>query len=67
MTSKKSRVLRMLFCDYCGKDQSACKVLIEGRDQTHICDVCVGVCVALLHQQNEQDALKVAPKDETPK
>lgn len=37
---KKPTVLRMLFCDFCGRAQSDCVVLVEGRDGVHICESC---------------------------
>lgn len=53
-TVKKARVLRMLFCDFCGQSQETCKLLIQGRDQVHICDHCVSVCADMLLEEHRK-------------
>ena len=62
-TGKRARVLRMLFCDFCGKSHEAVKVLIEGRDEVHVCDECVPVLAAMLmkHLEQQQPSLIDTP------
>ncbi len=65
---KKTRVLRMLFCDFCGTSQETCSLLIQGRDEVHICDKCVAVCADMIlerHKDDQPTLLESAPT-ETP-
>lgn len=59
--TKKAKVLLLLFCDFCGKAQDRCDVLIRGRDDVHICSACVAVCVDILA---ENKALTIEPPPE---
>lgn len=54
-TAKKARLLRMLFCDFCGRSHEVCELLIQGRDEVHICDVCVNVCAEMVLSQHKKD------------
>lgn len=56
--AKKSKVILMLFCDFCGLSQNQCGALVRGRDEVHICSECVSVCVDLLA---EHQARQVTP------
>ena len=57
---KRLKVLRLLFCDFCGKSQDECPLLIQGRDGVHICRACIAVCVEMV-RDNEHP-----PKVELP-
>ena len=61
---KKARVLRMLFCDFCGQSHEGGALLIQGRDQVHICDKCVGMCADMLieeHKKSQPSLLEPQP------
>jgi ATP-dependent protease Clp ATPase subunit len=55
---KTSRLIRMLFCDFCGLKRQECRVLIEGRDFVHICDQCVVVCAEMIAREIQKHAPK---------
>jgi ATP-dependent protease Clp ATPase subunit len=63
---KKARVLRMLFCDFCGGSQETCLLLIQGRDEVHICDKCVDVCAGMVldHHKKQQPTLLESARTE---
>jgi ATP-dependent protease Clp ATPase subunit len=63
---KKARVLRMLFCDFCGAGQDKRQLMIQGRDEVHICNKCVDVCLEMLveHEKSLQPALLEASQRE---
>jgi hypothetical protein len=58
-TVKKTKVIRMLFCDFCGKSQAEAALLIRGRDEVHICPACVETCVEILNADYEKNKLKL--------
>jgi hypothetical protein len=58
-TVKKTKVIRMLFCDFCGKSQAESSLLIRGRDEVHICPGCVETCVEILNADYEKNKLKL--------
>lgn len=57
--TKKLRVLRVLFCDFCGRSQAdldlaAGELLVAGRDGVHICTRCVAICVDLINKDTRK-------------
>ena len=58
---KKAKILRMLYCDFCGASQESALLMIQGRDEVHICETCVGVCARMVLSENDKQAIKVAP------
>ena len=42
-------------CAFCGKDESRVKKLIKGKDDTYICDECVGLCGEILEEVFEDE------------
>jgi len=61
--TKKSRVLRMMFCDFCGADQGLRAILIRGRDEVHICDQCVAKCAEMVIEEHRKQELALEPTE----
>lgn len=51
---KRLRVIRMLFCDFCGRSHTECELLIKGRDEVHICDQCATVVLGMVLEEKEK-------------
>ena len=49
-------------CAFCGKDESRVKKLIKGKDDTYICDECVGLCGEILEEVFEDEDDKSNPE-----
>lgn len=56
---KKARVVRLLFCDFCGASQETCGLLIQGRDEVHICASCVSRCAEMVVEDAKANELSV--------
>lgn len=46
-----------LRCSFCNKSQRFVKRLIAGPNRVHICDECVDICLGVLNDGPEQEAL----------
>lgn len=46
-----------LRCSFCNKSQRYVKRLIAGPNQVYICDECVDICLSVLDDTPEEDAL----------
>ena len=55
MADKGGTLRRFLSCDFCRRRQREVRMLIESQNGSHICDLCVQVCVEML-AEDEADA-----------
>ncbi len=49
---------QMLYCSFCGRSQHQVKRLIVGPKGVHICDECIGLCIEIIEEENENSPLE---------
>lgn len=62
MTKGKVEYLK---CNFCRKDQRQVKKLIADRDNVHICNECVELCVEILEEEGVEERSRMAKECRT--